>query len=76
MGGRIDEPDKVGDRTRARRDLLVEGFFPRAGLEEKPISRRSGFQEFGLPFAPDAAITRYLAAFLTAASVLYSGDIL
>ncbi len=47
-------------------DLLVEGFFPRVGLEEKPISRRSGFQEFGLPFAPDAAITRYLAAFLTA----------
>ena len=47
-------------------DLLVEGFLPRVGLEEKPISRRSGFQEFGLPFAPDAAITRYLAAFLTA----------
>ena len=46
--------------------LLVEGFFPRVGLEEKPTSRRSGFQEFGLPFAPDAAITRYLAAFLTA----------
>jgi len=36
------------------------------GLDDKPISRRSGFQEFGLPFAPDAAITRYLAAFLTA----------
>ncbi len=47
-------------------DLLVEGFFPRVGLEDKPISRRSGFQEFGLPFAPDAAITRYVAAFLTA----------
>jgi hypothetical protein len=47
-------------------DLLVEGFLPRVGLEEKPINRRSGFQEFGLPFAPDAAITRYLAAFLTA----------
>jgi hypothetical protein len=48
------------------RDLLVEGFFPRVALDEKPFSRRSGFQEFGLPFAPDAAITRYLAAFLTA----------
>lgn len=46
--------------------LLVDGFFPRVALDEKPISRRSGFQEFGLPFAPDAAITRYLAAFLTA----------
>jgi hypothetical protein len=48
------------------RNLLVEGFFPRVSLDEKPINRRSGFQEFGLPFAPDAAITRYLAAFLSA----------
>ncbi len=46
--------------------LLVEGFLPRVRLDEKPVGRRSGFQEFGLPFAPDAAITRYLAAFLTA----------
>jgi hypothetical protein len=47
------------------RDLLVEGFFPRVGLDAKPIGRRSGFQEFGLPFAPDPAVTRYLAAFLS-----------
>jgi hypothetical protein len=46
--------------------VLVEGFLPRVTLDEKPIARRSGFQEFGLPYAPDAAITRYLAAFLTA----------
>ena len=46
--------------------LLVEGFFPFVGLDDKPLARRSGFQEFGLPYAPDAAITRYLAAFLTA----------
>ena len=46
--------------------VLVEGFLPRVVLEAKPIARRSGFQEFGLPYAPDAAITRYLAAFLTA----------
>ncbi len=48
------------------RQLLIEGFCPRVNLDEKPISRRSGFQEFGLPFAPDHAITRYLAAFLSA----------
>ena len=48
------------------RNLLVEGFFPRVGLDDKPVGRQSGFQEFGLPFAPDFAITRYLAAFLTA----------
>jgi molecular chaperone DnaK (HSP70) len=48
------------------RRLLVDGFLPAARLEEKPLRRQSGFQEFGLPYAPDAAITRYLAAFLTA----------
>ena len=46
--------------------LLVDGFFPEVTLDEKPLARRSGFQEFSLPYAPDAAITRYLAAFLTA----------
>jgi len=46
--------------------LLLDGFFPRVRLDDKPASRRSGFQEFGLPYAPDAAVTRYLAAFLTA----------
>jgi len=46
--------------------LLIDGFLPRVDLNAKPISRSSGFQEFGLPYAPDAAITRYLAQFLTA----------
>ena len=48
------------------RELLVEGFLPRVDLSDKPAARRSGFQEFGLPFAADAAITRHLAAFLSA----------
>ena len=48
------------------RSVLVDGFLPRVALDEKPAIRRSGFQEFGLPYAPDAAITKYLAAFLTA----------
>ena len=46
--------------------LLVDGFLPAVELTAKPAARRSGFQEFGLPYAPDAAITRYLAAFLCA----------
>jgi len=54
--------------------LLVEGFFPRVGLEERPQARRSGFQEFGLPYAPDPAITRWLAAFLTAHRHVTVGD--
>jgi hypothetical protein len=47
-------------------EVLVDGFLPHAPLDAKPSTRRSGFQEFGLPYAADPAITRYLAAFLTA----------
>jgi hypothetical protein len=47
-------------------ELLVEGFFPLVPLDARPSRRSSGFQEFGLPYAPDPAATRYLAAFLTA----------
>ncbi|MDH3717104.1 MAG: hsp70 family protein [Planctomycetota bacterium] len=46
--------------------LVLEGFFPSVALDERPAARRSGFQEFGLPYATDPAITRNLAAFLTA----------
>jgi len=46
--------------------LLADGFFPRVDFQAKPAARQSGFQEFGLPYAPDPAITRYLAAFLRA----------
>lgn len=46
--------------------LLVDGFLPRCELTNKPTARRSGFQEFGLPFAPDPAVTKYLAQFLVA----------
>ncbi len=46
--------------------VLVEGFLPACAIDESPSARRSGFQEFGLPYAPDPGITRYLAAFLRA----------
>lgn len=45
--------------------VLVDGFLPQVDLATRPAARRSGFQEFGLPYATDAGITRYLAAFLT-----------
>lgn len=48
------------------KQVLVEGFLPSCSLTDKPQTRRSGFQEFGLPYAPDAAMTRYLAQFLSA----------
>mgnify|MGYP005831917585 CR=1 FL=1 len=47
--------------------LLVDGFFPRCALTDRPASRRaSGFVEIGLPFETDTAVTRHLAAFLRA----------
>lgn len=45
--------------------ILLDGFFPQVELSVLPDRRRSGFQEFGLPFASDAGITRYLASFLS-----------
>jgi molecular chaperone DnaK (HSP70) len=48
-------------------DLLADGFFPRAAQADRPARRRvSGFQEIGLPFEADTAVTRHLAAFLAA----------
>src|ERR1051326_7441173 len=45
--------------------LLADGFLPRVGSSEMPArQRRVGFQEIGLPYAADAAITRHLARFL------------
>ncbi len=46
------------------RNLIVKGFLPDVRFDEKPSRHASGFQEFGLPYASDPAITRYLADFL------------
>ncbi len=43
---------------------VLDGFFPHCSLHDRPQGEPAGFQEFGLPFASDAAITRHLAAFL------------
>jgi molecular chaperone DnaK (HSP70) len=44
---------------------LVDGFFPRCAQEERPSrQRQSGFQELGLTYEADTAITRHVAAFL------------
>lgn len=46
-------------------DILVDGFFPQCDIDQRPTRRlASGFQEIGLPFEQDTAITRHLAAFL------------
>ncbi|MCA9063117.1 MAG: Hsp70 family protein [Planctomycetaceae bacterium] len=53
------------DRSKAS-ELLTTGFFPRCELSDRPARpRASGFQEIGLPYEADTAITRHLAAFLS-----------
>lgn len=48
-------------------EILVDGFFPRCDVSQRPARRRaSGFRELGLPFESDTAVTRHLAAFLQA----------
>jgi hypothetical protein len=53
----------------AREDLdkvLIEGCFPKVASSEFPArQRRVGFQELGLPYAADPAITKHLARFLS-----------
>ncbi|KGR96867.1 Hsp70 family protein [Burkholderia pseudomallei] len=44
---------------------ILEGFFPAVDASARPVSRtRAGLMQLGLPYAQDASITRYLAAFL------------
>jgi len=44
---------------------LVDGFFPLVAREERPQrDGTSGFQEIGLPFESDTAITKHVGAFL------------
>ena len=50
----------------AIQQLLIEGFLPATALTAALQVRHSGFQEFGLPYAADPAISRHLAAFLSA----------
>lgn len=45
--------------------LLLDGFFPVVGRDERPARRGgSGFRELGLPYETEVAVTRHLAAFL------------
>lgn len=46
-------------------ELLINGFFAPCSLDDRPQeSTASGFQELGLPFEADTAVTRHIAAFL------------
>lgn len=46
--------------------VLVDGFFPKCQLGDRPQRQTSsGFQDIGLPYESDPAITKQVAAFLT-----------
>src|SRR5579872_2407956 len=48
-------------------ELTLEGFLPFCGINDKPTEeKRSLFRELGLPYVSDPAITKHLAAFLSA----------
>jgi molecular chaperone DnaK (HSP70) len=61
IGGTIStELDR--ERTAA---FLVDGFFPQCAIDDRPQANAvSGFQDIGLPYEADPAITRHIAAFL------------
>ena len=54
----------AADRDAAR-GALLEGFLPEVPVTAEPDRKDAGFREVGLPYAPDAAITRHLARFLS-----------
>ncbi len=50
-------------------DFLIDGFLPKCDITDAPQRRRaSGFQQIGLPFESDTAISRHLANFLRSQS--------
>ncbi len=47
------------------RGLVLDGFFPTCDAEATPVRQpASGFQDIGLPYEQDPAITKHIAAFL------------
>lgn len=61
IGGTVTVEVEQADVSR----LLSEGFLPNCALSDLPQRpRMSGFQELGLPYEADTAITRHIAAFL------------
>ncbi|TWT96549.1 Hsp70 family protein [Neorhodopirellula pilleata] len=47
-------------------ELIVGGFFPKCSRDDRPeMNVQSGFQDIGLPYESDPAITKQVAAFLS-----------
>jgi len=66
-GAGILRNQRIATLTRTEAEqVLLNGFMPMVEWSSSPAKRSSGFQEFGLPFAADPAISKYLAEFLRA----------
>jgi molecular chaperone DnaK (HSP70) len=62
VGGTIRTSLSIADVNQ----ILLDGFFPAVAKDAMPArTRRVGLQEIGLPYAPDTAVTRHLARFLS-----------
>ena len=46
------------------REIALDGFFPLVDFTARPQSRQMGVVEFGLPYAPDPAVSKYIAEFI------------
>ena len=44
--------------------IVLDGFFPECGADDRPARTQAGLREWALPYATDTAVTRYLADFL------------
>ena len=57
--------------------ILLDGFYPACEADARPVEADAGLKEWGLPYAADSAITRYLANFLrdlpAAGAILFNG---
>jgi hypothetical protein len=61
IGGTISTPLAREEAA----EFLVNGFFPACDADAKPeLNVVSGFQDIGLPYESDPAITKHIAAFL------------
>lgn len=56
--------------------VLSNGFFPKVDRDSTPKTGRSGLQQFGLPYAADAAITKHLASFFVRHEVAHVDAVL
>jgi len=64
-GAKLIGGAKSYDLTKEKvRTLALEGFFPIISINDQPIARRNAMVEFGLPYAPDPAVSKYLAQFV------------